>query len=368
VSADVVPALTRTRQFLEAELRDGRRVRGAQVCARVGGRAPVELALGDAGLGRTVATDTVFKVYCTTKPVTAVAVAGLVDQGRIDLDEPLSRRLPAYPALGRAGITARHVLTHTAGLHVPTAVHLELVPTALRARYLEEVEVAPGWQVGLDAGYSEVVGWLLLGQLVEQATGRSVADHLRTCVLDPLGMDSTWFGMSDEMYDRVSERLGVNYDLRTPRAFPVLMEVGRRVCADVNCSYGGYTTAADLALFYARLLARLGGSDDAALPSRSTLVEFCSPARAPVYDVVLARECQYGLGFMVDLAGHHFGTSCSPRSFGHSGWLGSSYAFADPAHDVAVGVVLNGIVLPGPSFARRPALTDALYADLGLVA
>jgi CubicO group peptidase (beta-lactamase class C family) len=366
VSEDAASALPRTRRFLEAELRDGRRVRGAQVCARVKGRAPAELALGDAGLGRAVATDTVFKVYCTTKPVTAVAVAGLVDQGRIDLDEPLSRRLPAYPALGRAGITARHLLTHTAGLHATTATHMEVIPTALRPRYLEEVEVMPGWQVGLDAGYSEVVGWLLLGQLIEHVTGRLLADHLRTCVLGPLGMGSTWFGMDDEVYDQVSERLGVNYDLRTPRAYPVLMEVGRRVCAEVNCAYGGYTTAADLARFYGRLSARLDGADDPSLPSRSTLVEFCSPARAPVYDQVLARECQYGLGFMVDLAGHEFGHSCSRRSFGHSGWLGSSYAFADPAHGLAVGVLLNGIIEAGPSFARRPALTDALYADLGL--
>ena len=132
-------------------------------------------------------------------------------------------------------------------------------------------------------------------------------------------------------------------------------------------AYGGYTTAADLARFYARLLAQLGGEEDPALPSRSTLVEFVSPARAPVHDEVLARTCQYGLGFMVDLAGHEFGESCSRRSFGHSGWLGSSYAFADPAHDLAVGVVLNGIVNAGLSFARRPAITDALYADLGLV-
>jgi hypothetical protein len=56
----------------------------------------------------------------------------------------------------------------------------------------------------------------------------------------------------------------------------------------------------------------------------------------------------------------------APRP-GHSGWLGASYAFADPAHDLAVAVMLNGIVDVGRSFTRRPALTDALYANLGLV-
>ena len=360
------PELPTTRRVLEAELRDGRHLRGAQVCALLGDRPAVELALGDAGLGRPVRADTVFKAYCTTKPVTAVAVAGLVDQGRLDLDDPVSRRLPGYPRLARAGITARHLLTHTAGLHAATAVHVEITPTAARPGFLEGLEPPPGWHVGLDAGYSEAAGWSLLGQLVEQVTGRPVGAHLRSCVLEPLGLDSTWFGMGDDEYDRVVDRLGVNYDLRAGRAYPVLMEVSRRVCTETNCAYGGYTTAADLARFYARLLARLGGADDPALPSRSTLVEFCSPARAPVYDHVLARECQYGLGFMVDLAGHHFGRSCSRRSFGHSGWLGSSYAFADPSADLAVGVVLNGIVAADRSFTRRPHITDALYQDLGL--
>ena len=357
--------LPRTRRLLEQELRDGRHARGAQVCAVVGDRPAVGLALGDAGLGRAMRTDTVFRVYCTTKPVTAVAVAGLVDEGRIDLDEPLSRRL-SFPVLARAGLTARHLLTHTAGLHGVSAVHHELTATALRPGLLERAAPPPGWQVGLDAAYSEVVGWLLLGQLIEQVTGEPVGRRLRRCVLDPLGMESTWFGMGDDEYDAVAGRLGVNYDLRGARPYPVLMETGRRICGETNCAYGGYSTAADLARFYSRVGARLAGADDPALPRRSTLVEFCAPARPPVHDHVLGRTCQYGLGFMVDLAGHHFGTRCSARSFGHSGWLGTSYAFADPTHDLAVGVVLNGIVDEERSFTRRPAITDALYEDLGL--
>jgi CubicO group peptidase (beta-lactamase class C family) len=164
--------LPRTRRLLDAEVAEGRHVRGAQVCAVVGDAPPVELALGDAGLGHAMRTDTVFRVYCTTKPLTAVAVAGLVDEGRIDMDEPLSRRLP-HPVLRRAGITARHLLTHTAGLHGATAVHHEMTATAFRSGLLEGLEPPPGWHVGLDAGYSEWAGWMLLGQLIEQTTGRS---------------------------------------------------------------------------------------------------------------------------------------------------------------------------------------------------
>ncbi len=89
--------------------------------------------------------------------------------------------------------------------------------------------------------------------------------------------------------------------------------------------------------------------------------------RPRVFDEVLDRECEYGLGFMTDLAHHAFGPVCSPSSFGHSGNVGSSFAFADPEHDLAVAVVFNGIVDSESSFLRRPAVVGSLYHDLGLV-
>jgi hypothetical protein len=67
---------------------------------------------------------------------------------------------------------------------------------------------------------------------------------------------------------------------------------------------------------------------------------------------------------MVGLAEHQFGDACSPSSFGHSGWLGGSFGFAEPAHHLTVGVVLNGIVDHEISFAGRRALLEILYDEL----
>jgi hypothetical protein len=53
-------------------------------------------------------------------------------------------------------------------------------------------------------------------------------------------------------------------------------------------------------------------------------------------------------------------------SFGHSGWSGTPFAFADPVHDLAVAAVLNGITRSTGAFAARTALVDAVYDDLGL--
>jgi CubicO group peptidase (beta-lactamase class C family) len=94
------------------------------------------------------------------------------------------------------------------------------------------------------------------------------------------------------------------------------------------------------------------------------LSQFSRTVREPEFDVVLDRVCAYGLGFMTRLEQHAFGDGCSPQSFGHSGHVGTSFAFADPERSLAVGVVFNGIVDYEMAFVRRRGLLRALYRDL----
>ena len=187
---------------------------------------------------------------------------------------------------------------------------------------------------------------------------------MRDRVLRPLGLHNTWIGMTDAEYDDVFPRLGLTFDLRAHKPFPLLLERGRRMCTEVNPAHGGYTTAGDLARFYGLLLAQLSGAGHAALPAAETLRLFTTSQSPARFDEVLDRECEHGLGFMTGLAGHSFGRWCSPSSFGHSGNVGSSFAFADPEHHLAVAVVYNGITDHESAFVRRPALIRAIYADL----
>jgi CubicO group peptidase (beta-lactamase class C family) len=273
--------------------------------------------------------------------------------------------LPGFKVLARGDVTLRHVLTHTAGLQYPSAVSMELLPPRERRPFLERYAGEPGWRVGTDAAYSEYFAWQLLGWLIEAVTGEPLREHLRAAVLDPLGLHDTWVGMTSEEYAVNLERLGVNFDLHGGwQAFPMLVERTERVCCETNCAYGGYTNARDLARLYSAVLAQLREASDPALPSSATLGAFCSRARARSYDSVLQRECEFGLGFMTNLVDHRFGAECSPESFGHSGNVGSSFAFADPERDLAVAVIFNGIVDQDSSFLRRPALIHAIYADL----
>jgi CubicO group peptidase (beta-lactamase class C family) len=116
----------RTLERLEMELDQGMFTRGAQVTVHVDSERVLDLALGDAGLGAPMTPEHILRVYCTIKPFLAVAVARLVERGAVTLDEPLDARLPGIASLVD-GVTLRHVLTHTAGLHTLRGLEMELV-------------------------------------------------------------------------------------------------------------------------------------------------------------------------------------------------------------------------------------------------
>lgn len=85
-----------------------------------------------------------------------------------------------------------------------------------------------------------------------------------------------------------------------------------------------------------------------------------------MYDSGLGRVCDYGLGFMVDVRGHHFGDYCSSRSYGHSGINGSSLAFADEEKHLVVSLMSKDILDWQTCFLRRTAILNSIYEDLGL--
>jgi CubicO group peptidase (beta-lactamase class C family) len=360
-----MPDLASTQDLVEAEISEGFFTRGAQVFVSLGGEVALDACFGDDGLARPIRSNTVFRVYCTIKPVTALAVANLVADGELDLDQPLVDMLAPRQVLN-GGVTARMLLNHTAGLHKLSGVTIEMMPAVDRRAELDRQRPPPGWRRGRDAGYSEYAAWTLLGELLEARTGENLREVLRRSVLDPLGMSDTWIGMTHADYEDCVGRLGVNVDLRGFRAYPMLFERTERVCVGTNPAHGGYTTARDLGRLYDALLEARRGRRVDGLPPAETLNEFCCAARPRSYDEVLGRECDYGLGFMVSLEGHFFGSRCSPQSFGHSGNLGSSFAFADPIHSLVVAVVFNGLVDHESAFVRRPRLIEHIYADLGL--
>ncbi|WP_327035978.1 serine hydrolase domain-containing protein [Micromonospora ureilytica] len=151
-------------------------------------------AWGIDGDGRPITTQTPFLLGSTSKSFTALAVAQLVEAGRVDLDTTASTYLP-WLRLGDEGtarrVTVRQLLTHTSGL--PQVWSTDLTdrydnrPGALARSVHDLASVRPTTAVGQTYQYSDA-NYMILGALVENVTGDTFGGYLRRHVLDPLQM------------------------------------------------------------------------------------------------------------------------------------------------------------------------------------
>ena len=148
--------------------------------------------------GGEVSADTIFRIGSITKVFTGMALLALRDEGRIGLDDPVTRYVPeladaVYPTLDSPVITLRNLVTHTSGLPRVGALHyadppgvaeLELDEAARQA----VLEFAPG----TDARYSNLA-MALGGLVVGRASGEPARDFITRRILAPLGMRQTFW-------------------------------------------------------------------------------------------------------------------------------------------------------------------------------
>jgi D-alanyl-D-alanine carboxypeptidase len=140
-----------------------------------------------------VTRDTVFELGSLTKQFTAVAVMMMVEDGKLRLDHSIATYLPEVPEAWRA-ITVRHLLTHSSGLRGYLSVpgladqahalgHREMT-RLFSTRITQEFSPGETW------AYSNT-GYLLLGDIIERASGQSYWEFLRTRVFAPAAMHAT---------------------------------------------------------------------------------------------------------------------------------------------------------------------------------
>lgn len=183
---------------------------------------PGTIFRGAAGAAR---EDAIFRIFSMTKAVTSVAALQLVERGQLRLDEPAARWLPALGRLevlegfdektgqprlrpARAAVTARHLLTHTAGFAYEfTSEALARFVQAtgrsgmadLRRGLLEApllFDPGAGWHYGTSTDW--------LGRLVEAVSGQALGDYFRAQIFDPCGMTETGFSIPEEKWGRIA--------------------------------------------------------------------------------------------------------------------------------------------------------------------
>jgi CubicO group peptidase (beta-lactamase class C family) len=304
---------------------------GAVLVARAG-EVLFARAYGQANKDFEVANrlDTKFNLGSMNKMFTAVAIAQLVEQGRLSYDSPLSDFLPAFPSSDAAQkVRIEHLLTHTSGLG---SYFNRTFQDGSRARWRtvdEMMELARDDSLAFEPGtrwrYSNT-GFLVLGKVIEVVTGQDYYDHVREHVFVPAGMANT------DAYelDHVNPNLAVGYakefaDSGTTFHNNLFEHVIRGGPAG-----GGYSTVEDLLRFASALRAgRLVRPETASLLT-SPKPELASP--------------QYGYGFGINPDG----------SVGHTGgFTGISSALAMVVDRDVTLIVLSNYGGASPRVMRR---------------
>jgi len=138
-------------------------------------------------------TDTIYQIGSMTKTWTALAVMQLVDEGKVDLDEPVRTYLPGFRVAdpdASAKVTPRHLLYHTNGIEEAYGDPGE--GDDVYKRMVANVADAPQvFPLGHTHGYSAALGYAILARILEVHDGTHWDDVMRTRLFDPMGLTST---------------------------------------------------------------------------------------------------------------------------------------------------------------------------------
>jgi len=286
----------------------------------------------------------VYDLASLTKVVaTTTSLMLLVERGQVHLDEPVATYITELKRPETAAITVRQLLTHTSGLRadIPDP-ELKAIPDSatLMARVLREApRVAPGTRVI----YSDLNA-ILLGEVVRRVAGEPLDVFVAREVFGPLGLHQTMFRPPSRLRTRIAPT-GVWHG--HPVA-GVVNDGSAFKLRGVSGNAGVFSTAADVARFAQFVLRGGTDRDGRRLLREETVRLFTSKATA----FAAGTEAR-ALGWQAVPTGETVssaGTLFGPRSFGHTGWTGTSL-WIDPDRDLFVVLLTNRAYVPR---ARRP--------------
>ena len=337
---------------------------GAAVSIRVRGAYVAQLWAGiaDERDGRDWTQTTPSVVFSCSKGLMSLALARLVEAGRLDYDAPVARYWPEFAAAGKDRITVREAVAHRAGLlavapdlSVDDLTNWETMTGLLAAQ-------APLFPPDSGYAYHPITHGWLTGELVRRITGLSPGTFFAREIAGPLGAD-VWIGLPEAKealvaHLQVSEQAKAAAEAATAAAnasatidWPYrATTMGGALPPALASVDGGFNDprlhraeipGAGLATVWSAAVTetdgvRLVGPE---MIERATRVVSegpgIYPAPGPYY--------RWGMGFMLDAEPRRL---LSARSFGHDG-AGGQVAFADPTHEVGFAYITNVMVGAG---------------------
>jgi len=236
--------------------------------------------------------DSVYRIASISKLFTSIAIMKLYDEGKLRLDDPIIRHLPWFKLENEdedsPKITIRHLLTHTSGVprEAPFPYFSEMeFPSYLEIKdSLSQEHMA--YQPGSTYSYSNL-GMALLGMIVSALSGEAYEDYIRRNILEPLGMNSSGFSLTNDIESRLAKGYGRLIPGEDRQAFSFMNLKG------VNPAGGLFTSLADLTHFLCWQL-RLRDSGRKEILKASTLVDM-----QRVHWLFQDWNSGQGLGFMI---------------------------------------------------------------------
>lgn len=314
------------------ELVETKQIAGGVTLVARRGRVAHVGAVGQADVAsdREMTADTVFAIASMTKPITAASVMILNDEGKLKLDDPVSKYIPAFKDTKLAGgkmpareITIRDCLRHTNGL-VSDQRNVGTLANTVELLAKSELAFEPGskWQYG--------PGLSVAGRVVEIVSGQPFDQFLAERIFMPLEMKQTSFHPTDEQM----KRLALLYQ---PTADKKDIERGNHwlyeVSADTspNPSGGLYSTASELVRFYQMVLN--GGDLNSKRILSAAAVKEMTSLQTGELETGFTPGCGWGLGFCLVQKPQGATAMLAPGSFGHGGAFGTQ-GWIDPKKEI----------------------------------
>ncbi len=281
---------------------------------------------------RPVTPETMYDLASLTKVIgLTTAAMMLVDSGKLDLDAPVQRYVPAFQGAGKERVTIRHLLTHSSGMPAWRPLYAE---TATREQALALVDTTPLLRQPGDTFVYSDLGAMVLTQAVEAVAGQRLNDFLGTRLFGPLGMHSTRFLPPESWRDHIAPTENdTAFRHRLLRGEVHDENAGR--LGGVSGHAGLFSTGPDLAAFAVWLLqTRQGGVNQPAL--RAELV------RAFTQRQNIPPGSSRALGWDTPSENSSAGTKMGPNAFGHTGFTGTSIWF-DPDRNLFIILLTNRV-------------------------
>jgi beta-glucosidase-like glycosyl hydrolase/CubicO group peptidase (beta-lactamase class C family) len=311
-----------------------------------------------------VVEQTKYDIASLTKVVaTTTLVAKLVEGDfpvPLDLDAKVERYLPEWGASTgqkewRSKVTVRHLLTHTSGL----PAFKEYWRTSKgKQDTLGRILAEPlQYEPGSKEVYSDL-GIILMAEIIERLTGRTLDDLAKNYIFDSLGMSNTMFRPPKKLWPQIAPT-EIDNNLRHRLVQGEVHDENAFAIGGVSGHAGLFSSAPDLAAF-CQMLLNGGSYGRHRILRRATVAQFTAPQQLS--------SGTRTLGWATPTEGGSSGHFFSAHSFGHTGFTGTSI-WIDPDRELFV-VLLTNRVNPTRDNQKmalvRPALHDAVMESLGL--